>query len=148
MKDFEIRSATVLAAEAGSLLVRVERKYDEDCGGCRSCAMKNLCGKRDAGHIDLRIAGGAGGIRVGDTVKVAYHSTNPAVAATLLFAPPLLGALLGAIVAWWARVGDAGFVLGCFLGLAAGIAATYATSRMVPSLRPAAHLVGAQAPKN
>lgn len=141
MEDFTVREGTVVAIERDMAVVRIER--EEDCGGCRSCAMKALCRGRDTGHMDLvaSLAGGAAP-SPGTRVQVAYRETNPALAALVMFVPSLLGLFFGGFAAnrlWHAS--DGIFLAGCLVGLLAGLAATFVLYRLSSALKPAARLV-------
>ncbi len=143
-EGYTIETGAVIAVAPDHVVVRLEKR-EEDCGGCRSCAMKNLCGGRDAGHIDLRTPLAAEGDRpeTGDAVRVAYRPANAALAAVVMFLPALAGLLLGGLAGY--RLGggddDAVFVLGCLIGLAAGVGTSAALSRLSPALKPSVRIV-------
>lgn len=144
--DYVLTTGRVVSVRDGEVVVRVERN-EEDCGGCRSCAVKGLCRGRDTGHMDLRVDSvGAPLPGVGDKVGVAYRSTNAALAALAMFLPALLGLLFGGLVGYrLADGGDAVFLVGCVVGFAAGLAVSWLLTRSVSSLRPHARLVDAAA---
>lgn len=144
MGESVIRRATILADGPGGLLVRVEREGGEDCGGCRSCALKKLCQGRDGQHLDLVVsAAGGSGRAPGETVRVAYREPNAAVAAVVMFVPALAGLLLGGVLAHRFFPGDAALLAGCGIGLAAGFAVTFILARLLPGLGPSARLADA-----
>lgn len=142
MDEYEIRDGSVLSVDGSEAVVRVDR--EEECGGCSSCAVKALCRGRDVGHLDVPVPL-SGGARpaVGDRVRIAYHGSNPAVAAAIMFLPPLVGLFLGGYLANHFRSGSDGYLLlGCLLGIVAGLAGTFLLSRLVRGMRPEAKLVG------
>lgn len=139
--DYTVREGTVLLADNDRLVVRVERETEEGCDGCRACAMKSLCKGRETGRMDLPVTAPPGKTyRPGDRVTLAYRQANAAVAALIMFAPALVGLLLGG----WAANGrgDGVLLLGCLAGLAAGLGATWLVSRTARVLRPDVRVVG------
>lgn len=141
-EEFTVENGTVVDVVPGGVVVRVPKK-DGDCGGCRSCAMKRLCGGRDVDHIDLSVATPAGGTpEKGAAVRVAYRPTNAALAALVMFLPALLGLFVGGVIGH--RLGggsDAGLLAGCFIGFAAGVGASFAAARLSPALKPLVRLL-------
>lgn len=95
-------------------------------GSCGSCASAALCGSKGIGSLTNRLEArrfaveGIAGLRVGDTVEVAFGGRNLIKAAAIAYAIPLLSALvLAALVQ--ARVGSDGWtMLGALSGLAGG----------------------------
>lgn len=144
MSEEKIRRGTVIAVEPNRLVVRVEREEEEDCGGCRSCAMKSLCRGRTDGHLDLPVAIPEGMAKSrGDRVTVAYRETNAAVASLLMFLPALLGLFFGGFAANAVfGAGDGIFLAGALGGLAAGLAVTFVVGRVSTALGPVVRLVG------
>lgn len=144
MDDYTIREGTVLDVQPDKVMVRIDK--EEDCGGCRSCAVRALCQGRDTGHLDLPLRPVDGVAAVpGGRVRVAYRGANPAVAAVIMFVPALIGLFLGGFIGnrFWS--GSDGILLaGCLLGLGLGVAATYGISQL-RSLRPEARLLGGDA---
>lgn len=140
MTDYDVREGSVLSVDGSEALVRVDR--EEDCGGCGSCAVKALCRGRDAGHLDVSVAvPDAEPPAVGERVLIRYRGANPAIASIIMFLPPLANLFLGGYVASRFRSGsDGALLLGCLLGLAAGLVETFLLSRFVPGLRPEAAL--------
>ena len=140
MSDYySVESGTVIRVDGGELVVRIDRS-GEDCGGCRSCAMKALCRGRDDGHMDLPVASDGAEHSVGDLVKVAYRVANPAVAAGIMFLPSLAGLFLGGFIGHGLQRGDMYFLAGCFIGLAAGVGVSCLLGRLKP-LKPKTRLL-------
>ncbi len=134
-----VRDGIVIDAPTGGIVVRVD-KNDEECGGCGSCAMKGLCHGRDAGHLDLFVPlsglSDAPAPKKGARVRIAYRPANAALAALVMFVPPLCGLLAGGLAGWRLAGGDAVLVLGCGAGLAVGTVASVVLARVCPSLKP------------
>ncbi len=140
MDDFVSKLGTVIAASPGQITVRVD-KDGKDCEGCNTCPMCRLCRGKEMKHLDLPITvpEDRRTPQIGDSVWISYHGANPALAATVLFVPTLLGLLAGG---WLGTVwgGNGIFLLGCALGVAAGLAVTYGLARWTPSLKAEAWL--------
>lgn len=139
MREETIQDAVVLSVEPERIMVRID-KSNEDCGGCRACALKILCrGKNDTNHLDLPVPVDAASPhpQPGQTVQVAYRAANAAVAAFIMFLPALLGLFFGGFIAnRLAGEGDGIFVLGCLAGVVLGLAVTFVVSRASTALRP------------
>ncbi len=134
------RRGTVLLAGSGVLVVRVERGADEDCGGCRSCALRRLCKGRETRRMDLAVPVPAGAAYTpGDAVRLAYRGANAALAAAVMFLPPLAGLAAGGFLA--RGEGDGVFLLACLAGAAAGVGASWALSRSAAALKPDVRLL-------
>lgn len=148
MDDFTTRPGTVVSAEPGRIVVRVEREAEEGCDGCRVCAMKSLCRGRDEGHMDLPVPVGRGAaFHPGERVCLEYRLPGQAAAAAIMFIPALVGLLLGGLAAVrWTGGGDALLVLFCLCGLAGGVGATFLIARFGRSLRPEVRLVDSANP--
>ncbi len=138
--DTDIRDGTVVSTHPGRLIVRLQ-KGQEDCNGCRACALKSLCQDRASGYIDVEVRSTAAK-EPGDAVRVRYHSANPAWAALVLFLPSLLGLCAGGFVAQ-ALVGggDGVFVAGALIGAAVGVAVTFAMGKYAKATAPEITLV-------
>lgn len=97
-------------------------------GSCGSCASAALCGTKGIGSLSNRLearrfaVSDIAGLRVGDTVEVAFAERNLIKGAAIAYAIPLLSALvLAALVQ--ARVGSDGWtMLGALGGMAGGFA--------------------------
>ncbi len=143
--EYEIRDGVVLESAPDRVVVRMDK--DEDCGGCRSCAVKGLCHGRTASHIDvaLRPDGGAPPRKAGERVRVAYRRANPAVAASILFVPTLAGLFAGGMAAnGLIGPGDGIFLAGTAAGVIIGLGITYAFGRWSRSLAPKFRLLDAE----
>lgn len=141
--EYEVQTGSVLRVEPGRLIVRVERD-DSECGGCRSCAVKSLCRGRDDGHMDLPVLFGSGEppAREGEAVRIAYRAANPAIASIIMFVPALAGLFFGGFVGQWVLgEGDGNFLIGCLVGLVAGLGVSYVLARGVAGLRPDVRLL-------
>lgn len=135
-EDYEVKTGTVASVEPGRLLVRIER--DEDCGGCRSCAVKALCGGRGTGHMELPVKfTGDAPAKTGDNVRIAYRAANAGVASIVMFLPALAGLLLGGMAGNRLAPGSDGtLLLGCLAGVVLGVAVSFLLSKTVASLKP------------
>ncbi len=140
MDDYVSKSGTVIASSPGFITVRID-KDGSDCEGCKTCPMCRLCRGKEVKHLDLPITVPEDSLtpQIGDTVRIGYHSANPALAATVLFVPTLLGLLAGGWLGTWLG-GDGIFLLGCAVGVVAGLAVTYGLSQGTPSLKAEAWL--------
>ncbi len=140
MSDFVSKSGTVIASLPGKITVRVERN-NANCETCHTCPMGKLCHGKEQKHLDLpiNVPEEIPTPRLGEAVRVEYHGANPAVAATVLFVPTLIGLLAGG---WLGAAlgGDGIFLVGCALGVGAGLAVTYGLSQWTPSLKAEARL--------
>lgn len=133
--DYTVRKGTVLLAGSGGLVVRVERGADEACGGCRACALRIVCKGGETNRMDISVPAPPGRVYTpGDEVRVAYRGANAAVAAAVMFLPPLAGLSAGGLLA--NGRGDAALLLGCLAGLAAGVGLSWLLSRHARALRP------------
>lgn len=136
MQEETVQDAVVLSVDKNRVMVRMAK--EEDCGDCHSCALKNLCHK-ESDHLDLpvRLGEGIAPPQPGETVRVGYRAANAAVAALIMFLPALVGLFFGGFVVnrYWGD-GDGLFLIGCFAGLALGLAVTFAVSRLSTALRP------------
>lgn len=130
----ELKSGTVMRIVGDSAIVRVERD-GEDCGGCRSCAVKALCRGRDVNRMELPVRlDSTHSVHVGDTVMIAYHAGRQSVAALVMFFPSLAGLLLGGFAVQRLSGGESDglFLAGAAGGLGLGLAVTFALSRLLP----------------
>lgn len=138
MDDAEIKKGIVAAIEPGGLVVRFDN--EEECGGCRSCAVKSLCRGRDSGQMELPLSLEreiASGYAIGDRIAIRYRAANPAVTAVILFLPTLLGLSFGGFIAnVLFQGGDGVFLAGTAVGIAIGLAVTLAAYHAFPSLKP------------
>ncbi len=140
MSDMVRRDGIVVHSAPGVMRVRLEKER-EDCDGCHSCALKNLCSSHASGHIEVDVATNEVR-RPGDPVTILYHSANPAMAAFVLFFPALAGLCGGGYLArmlWGA--GDMVFVGGALVGAALGVGATYIVNRVFRATAPKITLV-------
>ncbi|MCD8138991.1 MAG: SoxR reducing system RseC family protein [Planctomycetaceae bacterium] len=141
MQEETIQDAVVLSVDNDRVMVRMAK--EEDCGGCRSCALKNLCHK-ESDHLDLpvRLEDGVPPPQPGETVRVGYRAANAAAAAFIMFLPALVGLFFGgfAVNRYWGE-GDGLFLVGCFAGLGLGLVVTFAISRLSTALRPEIRLL-------
>lgn len=143
MREEIVQEAVVLSVAPDRIMVRVDRK-DEDCGGCRACALKSLCRGKEADHMDLPVPVDAETpeLAPGETVRIAYRAANRAVAALVMFLPALLGVFFGGFAAnALAGEGDGIFLLGCFSGLALGVLFTFVAARSSGALKPEIRLL-------
>lgn len=130
----ELKSGTVMRIVGDRAIVRIERD-GEDCGGCRSCAVKALCRGRDVNRMELPVRlDSTRSVHVGDTVMIVYHAGKQGVAALVMFLPSLVGLLLGGFAAQrlFGGEGDGLFLAGAAAGLGLGLAMTFALSRLLP----------------
>ncbi len=138
--DTDIRDGTVVSTLPGRLIVRLQ-KEQEDCNGCRACALKTLCHDRASGYIDVEVRATAAK-EPGDAVRISYHSANPAWASIALFLPSLVGLCAGGFVAQaLAGGGDGVFVAGALIGAAVGVAITFALGKFAKATAPEITLV-------
>ena len=115
--------AQVVALDASQAWL--EPMQTGSCGGCASAA---LCGSKGIGSLTNRLEArrfavkDIAGLRVGETVEVAFGGRNLIKAAAIAYAIPLLSALvLAALVQ--ARLGSDGWtMLGALGGMAGGFA--------------------------
>lgn len=143
MREETIQDAVVLSVEPDRIMVRIDKEAEE-CDGCHTCALKSMCrGKRDE-HLELPVPLETGASRPGpgETVRIAYRAANAATAALAMFLPSLLGLFFGGFAA--SRLfgeGDGVFLLGCFGGLALGLAVSVVLARKSTALRPEIRLL-------
>lgn len=97
-------------------------------GSCGSCASAALCGSKGIGSLTDRLEArrftvdNTAGLRVGDTVEVAFGGRNLLKAAAIAYGTPLVSALATASLVQ-ARVGSDGWtMLGALGGMAGGFA--------------------------
>jgi sigma-E factor negative regulatory protein RseC len=95
-------------------------------GSCGSCASAALCGSKGIGSLSNRLEArrfavkDVVGLRVGDTVEVAFGGQNLIKAAAIAYVIPLLSALVVAALVQ-AQLGSDGWtMLGALGGMAAG----------------------------
>lgn len=143
MDDFTVRDGTVLSVQPDAILVRIDK--EEDCGGCRSCAVRALCQGRDGGHLDIPLSPVPGVTAVpGERVRVEYRGANPAVAALIMFVPALIGLFAGGLIGnRYGEGSDGILLLGCLVGLVLGLVVSIVLSK-ARSLRPEARLLGGE----
>lgn len=145
MEEYIVREGTVLSVDPASVVVRIDK--EEECGGCRSCAVRSVCHGRESSHIDISVQPLDGvDNSPGERVRIAYRGANPAVASIIMFVPSLVGLFLGGFAAnrIWGE-SDGLFLAGCFGGLIVGLGLTLALSR-IHSLRPVARLLSQSDP--
>lgn len=143
MEEGEIRKGMVLSVADGQAMVRLTAD-DEDCGGCRSCAVRSLCQGKDYGKMDLLLPvppGLEGKLKAGRDVSVRYIPAHAGFAGMALFLPSLIGLALGGWAGWRLGNSDAALLAGCAAGLLLGVGATFALNRIVRSLHPYAELL-------
>lgn len=141
--DMELRRGTIVRVDGGLAVVRIDRD-DGDCGGCGSCSAKGLCGGRGDKRMELPVRlDPESGVQVGDTVAIAYRPGRQGLAALTVFPPPLLGLVFGGFAAMRLFGGgsDGVFLAGAAAGLAIGLGAAFALSRLFPNLGPGATLI-------
>jgi len=101
----------------------------DPAAACPRCAAGNGCGagifqgRGDVRHIEVDVPDGLSP-GVDDVVEVTLAPENILRAAALVYGLPLLGAALGAVLAYSASLGDAGASLLALAGLAIGLLAS------------------------
>lgn len=132
------RKARVLSLDGEDVIVAVDPLV-----GCGHCHEPGGCGGASGDGLGLRRtefrAHNAVDAKPGDTVSVAVPDRGPRVAALLAYGLPVLGLLLGALLASLAGLGDAGSALAAFIG---GLLA-YLAGRLLarlPALRRATRI--------
>lgn len=139
-ESYTVQKGMVLSANGSNLIVRLDHNPNQAATGCRSCAMKAVCKGMETGQMDLPVAAPGGAeYAPGDEIVIAYKQANAALAAAAMFVPPLAGLAAGG---WLLRAGsDMTLLLGCALGFAAGLAATWLISKKADILRPRIEVV-------
>lgn len=141
MEEQTIREGTVIGQAPGQIMVRIDK--EEDCEGCRSCAVKAMCRGREEKYMDVPVpVSGDQPPAKGSPVRISYRAANPALAALIMFLPALVGLSLGGFAAAHLWPGsDVLLLAGCLIGVLVGITVTYAATKTMTSLRPHVRLL-------
>ena len=121
----------VVAVEAGLAWVESER-----AGGCGSCSSKGACGSQLLGEAltptpsNLILAQDPIGVHIGDTVLLGVTEQGALRAAFLMYGLPIVGLLIGVLVAQpW---GDAWAMMAGGLGLGLALVGVWLMQRLAP----------------
>lgn len=127
--------ARIGADEAGALArvvaIDADRTWFEPMqgGSCGGCAAAGACGAKGIGTVANRLEArrfavpGNFGLRVGDTVEVAFGNRNLVRAAAIAYVVPLFSALLCAALVQSAAGRDGLTMLGAVFGMLVGFIA-------------------------
>ena len=97
-----------------------------DLPACPRCAAGKGCGagilaiKDGVQEVEARVPNGLV-VAAADDVELSLAPNNILRAAAIVYGIPMLGALVGAVVAYALRAGDAGAASAALLGLGAGL---------------------------
>jgi positive regulator of sigma E activity len=145
MAGERILEGVITEAAGGTVTVGLETGSEH--AACGGCAAKKFCGPDKFRRRLIRLEnGGDSPGRAGERVRLACLSPNPALAALVLFSPPLAGIFLGGALARSLSGGEAAFLSAVLAGFAGGLALAFFCARRFPALRSRFRLLPPSAP--